>query len=47
LQKKLLLPSFAQKAPPEVVAETHAQIAELERKQQGLEEAKHIASELG
>jgi valyl-tRNA synthetase len=47
LQKKLSLPSFADKAPPEVVAEAHAQVAELERKRAGLEEAKQIAAELG
>jgi valyl-tRNA synthetase len=47
LKKKLSLPSFAEKAPPEVVAEAHAQVAELTRKQAGLEEARHIAAELG
>jgi valyl-tRNA synthetase len=47
LKKKLSLPSFADKAPPEVVAESHAQVAELERKQRGLEEARQIAAELG
>jgi valyl-tRNA synthetase len=46
LQKKLALPSFADRAPPEVVAEAHAQVAELERKRAGLEEAKQIATEL-
>jgi valyl-tRNA synthetase len=46
LKKKLALPSFAEKAPPEVVAEAHAQVAELERKQAGLEEARQIAAEL-
>ena len=47
LKKKLALPSFAEKAPPEVVAEAHAQVAELERKQAGLAEARQIAAELG
>jgi valyl-tRNA synthetase len=47
LKKKLSLPSFADKAPPEVVAEAHAQVAELTRKQAGLEEARQIAAELG
>jgi valyl-tRNA synthetase len=46
LRKKLALPSFAEKAPPEVVAEAHAQVAELEQKRAGLEEAKQIAAEL-
>ncbi len=46
LQKKLSLPSFAEKAPPEVVAEAHAQVAELGRRQTGLEEARQIAAEL-
>jgi valyl-tRNA synthetase len=46
LQKKLSLPSFAEKAPPEVVAEAHAQVEELQRKRAGLEEARQIAAEL-
>ena len=46
LRKKLALPSFADKAPPEVVAEAHAQVAELLRKQVGLGEARHLAAEL-
>ncbi len=46
LEKKLALPSFADKAPPEVVAEAHAQVAELGRKKAGLEEARQIAAEL-
>src|SRR5262249_38998848 len=47
LEKKLALPSFADKAPPEVVAEAHAQVAELQRRRAGLEEARQIAAELG
>jgi valyl-tRNA synthetase len=46
LEKKLGLPSFADKAPPEVVAEAHAQVAELQRRRAGLVEAKQIAAEL-
>jgi len=46
LQKKLGLPSFAEKAPPEVVVEAHAQVAELQRKLAGLAEARQIAAEL-
>jgi valyl-tRNA synthetase len=47
LEKKLALPSFADKAPPEVVAEAHAQAEELKRKRAGLEEARSLAAELG
>jgi valyl-tRNA synthetase len=47
LEKKLSLPSFAEKAPPEVVAEARAQLGELKKKREGLEEAKGIAAELG
>jgi valyl-tRNA synthetase len=47
LQKKLSLPSFADKAPPEVVAEAHAQVEELGRKRVALEEARGLAAELG
>jgi valyl-tRNA synthetase len=46
LEKKLALPSFADKAPPEVVAETKSQLEELRRKKAGLEEARGLASEL-
>jgi valyl-tRNA synthetase len=46
LEKKLALPSFADKAPPEVVAETRAQVEELKRRLAGLAEARHIAAEL-
>ena len=46
LEKKLSLPSFADKAPPEVVAEAHAQLAELRQKRAGFEEARLIAAEL-
>jgi valyl-tRNA synthetase len=46
LEKKLGLPSFADKAPPEVVAEAHVQVAEMRRKKAGLEEARQIAAEL-
>jgi valyl-tRNA synthetase len=46
IEKKLSLPSFAEKAPPEVVAEARAQLEELRAKRAGLEEAKAIAKEL-
>ncbi|AKT35902.1 valine--tRNA ligase [Chondromyces crocatus] len=46
LEKKLSLPSFADKAPPEVVAESRTQLAELRDKRAHLEEAKGIAAEL-
>ena len=46
LHKKLALPSFAEKAPPEVVVEAHAQVAELQRRLAGLAEARQIAAEL-
>jgi valyl-tRNA synthetase len=46
LEKKLSLPSFAEKAPPEVVAEAHTQLSELKKKRVGLEDAKGIAEEL-
>jgi valyl-tRNA synthetase len=46
LEKKLSQPSFADKAPPEVVAESRAQLDELKRKRAGLEDARGIASEL-
>ncbi|MDI1479910.1 valine--tRNA ligase [Polyangium sp. y55x31] len=47
LEKKLSLPSFAEKAPPEVVAESRTQLDELKKKRVGLEEAKSLAAELG
>jgi len=46
LEKKLSLPSFADKAPPEVVAESRAQLEELRHKRAALEEARKIADEL-
>ncbi len=46
LEKKLALPSFAEKAPPEVVIESRAQLEELKRKRAALEDAKGLASEL-
>lgn len=46
IEKKLSLPSFADKAPPEVVKEAKDQLEALRRKRAGLEEAKGIASEL-
>jgi valyl-tRNA synthetase len=47
LEKKLSLPSFAEKAPPEVVAESKVQLEELKRQRTALEEARGIAGELG
>ena len=47
LEKKLALPSFADKAPKEVVAEAKAQLEELKRKRAVLEEARGLAAELG
>ncbi len=46
LEKKLALPSFADKAPPEVVAESKALLGELTRKRVALEEARGLADEL-
>jgi valyl-tRNA synthetase len=46
LEKKLALPSFADKAPPEVVAESKRTLEELKRKKASLEEARGIAAEL-
>jgi valyl-tRNA synthetase len=46
LEKKLALPSFAEKAPPEVVTESRAQLEELRRKRVALEDAKGLATEL-
>jgi valyl-tRNA synthetase len=47
LEKKLALPSFAEKAPKEVVVESRAQLEELKRRRSALEEARSIAEELG
>jgi len=47
LEKKLALPSFADKAPKEVVEEAKAQLIELTRRRESLEEARGIAQELG
>jgi valyl-tRNA synthetase len=47
LEKKLSLPSFADKAPPEVVAESKTQLEDLRKKRAGLEEAKGLSAELG
>ncbi len=47
LEKKLALPSFADKAPPELVAESKAQLEELQRKRVALGEAQGLAAELG
>jgi valyl-tRNA synthetase len=46
LEKKLALPAFADKAPPDVVAEARAQLEELRRTRAALEEARSLASEL-
>jgi len=46
IEKKLALPSFADKAPPEVVKEAGEQLEALRRKRTGLEDAKGIAQEL-
>ncbi len=46
LRKKLALPSFADKAPKEVVIESTNLLAELERRRIALEEAKSLADEL-
>jgi valyl-tRNA synthetase len=46
LEKKLALPSFADKAPPEVVAEAKAQLEELRRKRAVLEDARGLCAEL-
>jgi valyl-tRNA synthetase len=46
IEKKLSLPSFADKAPPEVVKEARDQLEALRRKRAGLEDAKGIAGEL-
>jgi valyl-tRNA synthetase len=46
LEKKLSQPTFADKAPPEVVAESRALLEELKRKRVSLEEARGLAGEL-
>ncbi|MEJ7730662.1 MAG: hypothetical protein WKG00_15770, partial [Polyangiaceae bacterium] len=46
LEKKLSLPSFADKAPPEVVAESRAMLEEIRRRKVSLEEARGLAAEL-
>jgi valyl-tRNA synthetase len=46
LEKKLSLPSFADKAPPEVVLEAKTQLEELRRKRVTLEDARGLAAEL-
>ncbi|MEZ4301621.1 MAG: valine--tRNA ligase [Polyangiaceae bacterium] len=46
IEKKLSLPAFADKAPPEVVKEAKDQLEALKRKRTGLEDAKGIAGEL-
>lgn len=46
LEKKLSQPSFADKAPPEVVAESKALLETLKRKRDHLEGAKSIVAEL-
>ncbi|MFO0757348.1 MAG: valine--tRNA ligase [Byssovorax sp.] len=46
LEKKLGQPAFADKAPPEVVAESRAQLEGLRQKRAMLEEAKGLSAEL-
>jgi valyl-tRNA synthetase len=46
LEKKLALPSFADKAPPDVVVEAKRTLEELRRKKAGLEEARSLSEEL-
>jgi valyl-tRNA synthetase len=46
LEKKLSQPTFADKAPPEVVAEARALVEELKRKRSSLEDARGLAGEL-
>ncbi|MFO0612531.1 MAG: valine--tRNA ligase [Polyangiaceae bacterium] len=46
LEKKLALPSFAEKAPPEVVAESKALLTELRARRVSLDHARGIAEEL-
>src|SRR5262249_40909673 len=45
LEKKLALPSFADKAPKEVVAEARAQLSELQRKRAALDDARGLAAQ--
>jgi valyl-tRNA synthetase len=47
IEKKLALPSFTDKAPPEVVVEAKQQLEEMKRRRTALEEARGIATELG
>jgi valyl-tRNA synthetase len=47
LEKRLAQPAFADKAPPEVVAEAKAQLEALRKHRAGLDEARGIAAELG
>jgi len=47
IEKKLSLPSFAEKAPPEVVVEAKAQLEAMKARRAALEDARGIASELG
>jgi valyl-tRNA synthetase len=46
LEKKLSLPSFADKAPKEVVVEAETQLSELRRKRVTLDDARGLAAEL-
>ena len=46
IEKKLSQPTFADKAPPEVVAESRALLEELKRKRVSLDEARGLAGEL-
>lgn len=46
LQKRLNLPSFVNSAPPEVVAETRAQVAALQKSQTHLEASRGLVDEL-
>ena len=47
LSKKLGTPAFVDRAPPEVVAESRAQLEALQRTRTRLDEARSIAAELG
>ncbi len=46
LEKKLALPSFADKAPPEVVVESRAMLEAMRKRRLDLEDARGIAAEL-
>ena len=46
VEKKLSQPTFADKAPPEVVAEARALLEEMKRKRASLDEARGLAGEL-